>query len=370
MHVNILKGFHRGNEVSGIFQVHKPFKNNSITVVAEPNTFGNTVPTPRVQVLDGQYIYCNADGSDVDLSLVTNGSNTIAGQVKYAVKDSEPNYEQEFLSNESEQDAMDRIQHTFQMLETVADAAVRGTVKGLVVSGPPGIGKSHGVKEVLKRNSLFSNIQNNNDNYTIVTGASSAIGLYQTLYNYRKPNNTVMFDDCDSVLFDEVSLNLLKAALDSGGKRQICWNTESRVLGDLDIPRNFVFEGSVIFLTNINFENTKASKLQDHLKAIMSRCHYLDLEISNQRDLLLRVRQVVRDGMLDSYNITDEQKCEIVEYIVDNADYLREISLRMCTKIADIVKMEPTNWHEFVEATCLKRDAKFKRLRNAQIVSE
>lgn len=366
MHINIIKGFHRGQAVTGIFAVAKPFANGRVNVKAAPDTFGNTVPTPRVQLEEEDFFYCDPNGDKVDMSKMVT-SNPIAQAVKQAQKDqTATNYEQDFISHESESDAMDRIQHTFNMLEEVASAAEAGIVRGLVVSGPPGIGKSYGVERVLRQSNTMNALKNKDPDYTIVKGSASAIGLYQILYNYRHTNNTILFDDCDSILFDEVSLNLLKAALDSGKKRRLCWNTESRVLADAGIPNSFSFEGSVIFLTNLDFERTKASKIKDHLNAIMSRCHYLDLEVSNQRDLLLRVKQVIRDGMLDSYEFEPAQKAEVVNYFFNNADYLRELSLRMVTKIADIVKMKPVGWEEFVEATCLKREAKFKRLRDAQ----
>lgn len=364
MHVTIVKGYHRGQEVKGTFVIHKPFNKGKLSVKAAVGLFGNTVPTPRVQLEEADFFYSDAKGDAIDINTMVN-SNPLVAAVKDAVV--ETNYEQEFISNETEDEAMNRIQHTFNMLEEVASAAQAGIVRGLVVSGPPGIGKSFGVENVLRKSDTIAALSDGEPDYTIIKGAASAIGLYQILYNYNKPNNTVLFDDCDSILFDEVSLNLLKAALDSGKKRRLCWNTESRVLRDAGIPNSFNFEGSVIFLTNLNFEKTKASKIADHLKAIMSRCHYLDLEIGNQRDLLLRVKQVVRDGMLDCYNFTDAEKAEVVNYFFDNADYLREISLRMCTKIADLAKMKPGSWQEFAEATCLKREAKFKRLGERQL---
>jgi len=41
---------------------------------------------------------------------------------------------------------------------------------------------------------------------------------------------------------------------------------------------------------------------------------------------------------------------------------LREVSLRMTKKIADIMKADSIGWLEMAEATTLQREAKFKRL--------
>jgi len=99
-----------------------------------------------------------------------------------------------------------------------------------------------------------------------------------------------VFDDCDSILQDELSLNILKAALDSKKTRKICWNTDSYKLRNEGVPDTFNFEGSAIFITNLKFENVKSKKLQDHLEAIQSRCHYLDLTLDTERDKLLRIK--------------------------------------------------------------------------------
>jgi hypothetical protein len=159
-------------------------------------------------------------------------------------------------------------------------------------------------------------------------------------------------------------LSLLKGALNSGDKRRIAWNKESRVLAVEDIPEAFDFEGSIIFLSNIDFERSiaKESRIAAHLAAIMSRCHYLDLEIGSTRDKLLRIKQVVRDGMLATYDFSPVQEADIMEYMMSNSEYLRELSLRQLKKIADIVKAKPTDWVMAVEATCLHKEAKFKRL--------
>ena len=93
-----------------------------------------------------------------------------------------------------------------------------------------------------------------------------------------------------------------------------------------------------------------------------STCHYLDLEIGSLRDKLLRIRQIVRDGMLTPYNFTAAQETAVLDFVVDNSEYLREVSLRMVKKIADFVKADPAGWREMAEATCLQREAKFKRL--------
>lgn len=190
--------------------------------------------------------------------------------------------------------------------------------------------------------------------YEVVKGAMSPIGLYCKLYNFSSKDNVLVFDDCDSILLDDLSLNILKAALDSKKVRKICWNTDSHMLRREGVPDTFEFAGSVIFITNIKFDNVKSKKLRDHLEALESRCHYIDLTIDTLREKLLRIQQIVKDGMLNSYALSDEVKQEVVQYIWDHKRRLREVSLRTVLKIADLAKAFPEQWKDMATSTVLK----------------
>ena len=172
--------------------------------------------------------------------------------------------------------------------------------------------------------------------------------------NNADKSNVLVLDDCDTVLYDETSLNLLKAALDSSKKRKLSWNTDSALLRREGIPDTFEFNGSVIFITNLKFDNVRG-KIKDHLDAIMSRCHYLDLTMDTTREKMLRCKQIVADGMLKEYQFSKEEEQEILDYIFDNKDRMREISLRMVCKVADLKKSMSAKWQAMVQATCMKR---------------
>jgi hypothetical protein len=219
------------------------------------------------------------------------------------------------------------------------------------------VGKSFGVEKVLSKHDVFADVADDKKlkKYEIVKGAMSAIGLYSKLYEFSDKKSILVFDDCDSVLLDDLSLNILKAALDSSKKRTIHWNTDSRLLRSEGVPNSFEFKGGAIFITNIKFDNVRSKKLRDHLEALESRCHYLDLTIDTEREKLLRIRQVVRDaGMLDDYELSDTAKEEVVEFIADNSKRMRELSLRMVLKVADIRRSMPNNWRAVVEVTCMR----------------
>ena len=257
---------------------------------------------------------------------------------------------------ETDDEAMDRIATRFEILDEMSAACIKGDVRAMIVSGPPGVGKSFGVEAQLEKASLFDKLANKRQRYEVVKGAMTALGLYAQLYRYSAKGNILVFDDCDSVFSDELALNILKAALDSGKRRRICWNSDSRLLRDEGIPNAFEYKGSAIFITNLKFANVRSKKLQDHLEALESRCHFIDLTIDTERDKLLRIRQVDRDadgGLFKDYRFDDGIGEEILDFMEKNVKRLRELSIRMALKIADLRKISPKNWKVLAESTCM-----------------
>lgn len=259
---------------------------------------------------------------------------------------------------ETPEEAMDRIRKRFAILDQMTDAVANSVVRGLIVSGPPGVGKSFGVERILDEYEAMHKLAGGKTPRTeIVKGSMTPIGLFQTLFNNSQEGSILVFDDCDSILFDEVCLNMLKAVLDSGKKRTITWKAESNALRREGIPDRFDFKGGCIFITNVNFENVRSKKIQDHLQALMSRCHYIDLGMDSVQDRFLRINQIVNDGMLAEYDFGDEGEQEVVDFMIEKSARLREISLRMVLKVADLKKMAPENWKDLAESTCMKRFA-------------
>jgi len=258
---------------------------------------------------------------------------------------------------ETENQAIERIAERFKILEEMTNATLDGIVRGMVVTGPPGVGKTYGVEQVLEKDSLFDVMASRPVRHTFIKGAMSALGLYSKLYEYKDSKNILVLDDCDSILFNEDALNILKAALDSCKKRRISWNTDSNLLRREGVPSTFEFNGSVIFITNLKFDNMRHTKIKDHLDAIMSRCHYLDLTLDTTRDKIMRIKQIARDGgLFDTKGLTKIEEEEIIEFMVEKQDRLREVSLRMAQKIADLRNMDKNRWKVLTESTCMKRN--------------
>ena len=260
------------------------------------------------------------------------------------------------VAKESDQEILERLSERFDILNEMTKAVKEGNVRAMIVSGPPGVGKSHGVEAVLQKADLFNTLAERKPKFEVVKGAMSSIGLYAKLYEFAAEGNVVVFDDCDSILMEDLSLNILKGALDSSERRFISWNTDSRLLRSEGIPDRFEFKGAAIFITNIKFEHVKSKRLRDHLDALESRCHYIDLQMDTNREKILRIKQVVNAGeMLSKYEFEECIKDEIVEFVDANQDKLRELSLRMVLKVAQLRKAFPTTWKSMVKTTCMKR---------------
>ena len=262
----------------------------------------------------------------------------------------------ESVPSETDAQAIDRIEARFNILDEMAEAVSTSKIRAMIVSGPPGIGKSFGVERALEKQNMFEDIAGSSRRFEVVKGAMSAIGLYKKLYEHSAKGHVVCFDDCDAILYDDLALNLLKAALDTGKKRTLCWNTESRTLMAEGMPNSFEFNGGVVFITNIKFDNVKSKKLQDHLQALQSRCHYLDLTIDSMRDRMLRIRQICGAGMLEKYAMPKDVEEELIQFIFEHKHRLREISLRMVLKIADLWKMSPDRYQELARSTCMRQN--------------
>jgi hypothetical protein len=263
---------------------------------------------------------------------------------------------QEAVARETDEEILERLGLRFQILHDMTLAVKTGDVRAMIVSGPPGVGKSFGVEAVLQKADLFNTLAEKKPKFEVVKGAMSSIGLYAKLYEFSGEGNVVVFDDCDDILMEEQSLNTLKGALDSSERRFISWNTDSRILRSEGIPDRFEFKGAAIFITNIKFEHVRSKKLRGHLDALESRCHYIDLQMDTNREKLLRIRQVVNENqMLARYEFEDAVKDELIEYVEKHQDKLRELSLRMVLKLADLRKKFPLTWTSMAAGTCMRR---------------
>ena len=343
--IRIKSGAYRTTEVSGqIFQLVEQYKNTAkggYVTVKNGGRFPGFPEDIRVKV-DSMSDYEFVSEAE----FVEAGNTPVAEAVALDV------------AQESDEEVIERIRQRFEILDEMATAATTGDIRAMIVSGPPGVGKSFGVERIVEKACLFDVVSGKRLRAEVVKGSATAIGLYTTLYKYSDSNCVLVFDDCDSILLDDVCLNLLKGALDSGKKRKISWLSDSNMLRREGVPDSFNFNGSVIFINNLKFDQMKSQKLRDHLDALQSRCHYLDLTLDTMRDKVLRIKQIANDGALFAeYDFDKVVQDEIITFLEENKNKFREMSLRMAIKVADLRKSFPLKWKAMATVTCMKAGA-------------
>lgn len=257
------------------------------------------------------------------------------------------------VSNETDAEIEARLGERFDILSTLTGAVVTGDARALIVSGPAGLGKSYTVEKALEAWDP-EQLQ-----HTIVKGYVKTTGLYKLLYQYRRPNQVIVFDDADTIFYDDNSLNLLKAVCDTTERRVVSYLAETSMVDEESaerIPRSFTFEGTIVFITNLDFDALidKGHKLAPHLEALVSRSHYIDLAMKTRRDYMIRIKQVLKQGLLKAQGLDAQQEADVISFLDKHQDKLRELSLRVAIKIGALRKMGQSNWANVAKVTCCK----------------
>jgi len=224
------------------------------------------------------------------------------------------------------------INKRFEFVEQMVSMVSKKTIASAIITGEGGLGKTHTVLASLDR-AGFTNVTdlaefeigsvvNTSKSYRVIKGFSTAKGLYRSLFESN--GMVLVFDDCDSVLKDPVALNLLKGALDSYGERYINWNAEMR---DPDLPRSFKFTGSIVFISNMDLDRVD--------QAVKSRALCVDLTMTQEQKVERMEALVESEDFLQDFSVT--VKRDAIAFIRDNMDNVANLSLRTLiatTKIA------------------------------------
>lgn len=290
-----------------------------------------------------------------------------AAPAKVDLSDLNASVTEEDLTEETDDERSARIRRRFCTLERMANKVADGNLPALIVSGPPGLGKSYTVEKVLTetygepRAPFITDDEMDKPDvleggWDLISGTITAPGLILALWAARE-NGVVVLDDCDDVFRDEACLNILKAVLDSSDTRRVSYRKRAHWMDEYGIPQTFEFNGSVVFCTNIDFEASirKGNSMAPHFKALIDRSLYLSLTMRSEADFITRIRQVaLEDGLLNSKGLDNEAAEEVFEYIVRNKSRFYGLSLRLVGQIADSYSLDPDTWKEDISATKMR----------------
>ena len=242
------------------------------------------------------------------------------------------------------EERLERINERFTVLWNLANGVVKGVVRSMIVSGAPGVGKSHTINEVLGEAALKGKIK-----FKMIHGMVTPIHLYKLLYENRNAQDVIVLDDSDDVFKDETALNLLKAALDTSKRRHVSYFSESRLLKDEDIPCEFDYEGAIIFITNMDFQryiDADRGNFARHFAALKDRSLYLDLKLHRAKDLVAWIQYMVtkRDILVQSADLSKDEQKMVLDFIGTNYEKISDLSIRTALKLAQFIKMDAKGW--------------------------
>ena len=238
------------------------------------------------------------------------------------------------------------INERFEFVGDMITMLAKGDQASVIVTGPGGLGKTFNVLSALQKNDLddvsllderdVGEVITSYKSYRVIKGYSTPKGLYRTLYENRK--GVIVFDDCDSVLKDPVSLNLLKGALDSYSRRIISWRADMR---DEDLPTSFEFKGRVVFISNMS-----AVQLD---QAIISRSMVVDLTMTPAQKIERMRYLLSQDNFMEEYSM--KEKNDAMDLIGTLKDRVKELTLRTLIQVTKIRKSAGANWKNLAEYT-------------------
>ena len=249
--------------------------------------------------------------------------------------------------DETPGERQERIERQYATLERMADRIIAGALPALIVSGPPGLGKTYTVEQRLAASGKTPDI---------IRGGISAFGMFLALWENRE-GGVILIDDADGVFDDREALNVLKVALDSSEKRMISWRKMNSYMKENDIPQSFEFSGSVVFCTNIDFEIEigRGSRMTPHYQALVDRSLYLSLTLRTVEDYLERINQVcITDGIFQKAGLSEEDAEDTMRFVRDHAEAFYTLSIRSALQVAMCRIMSPEHWKDDVRATKMR----------------
>ncbi|EON8120467.1 hypothetical protein G17_00091 [Escherichia phage vB_EcoM_G17] len=247
-----------------------------------------------------------------------------------------------------------QIQKNFNSMMVALECLLddSSTVKSMVVSGAPGVGKTY---------TLSQRLQKAHDaaewNVATISGKMTTLALYEVLYKNRHSTNVLVLDDMDSIFDSEDGMNLLKAVLDSG-KRTVSYMTSSKYLSTNGIPNSFDFNGRIVFITNkdLALDAKAKTKMSAHYAALMSRSVYVDLQIQTKSDIMIHIENVMtKTNILASKGVNSNGSKAILNWMLKHEDSLRSPSLRMPLLISAVYNNNPYDWEEQCENLFLEK---------------
>jgi len=173
---------------------------------------------------------------------------------------------------------------------------IKNHLKGLILFGEGGLGKSYLTLKTLKDENLI--IYND---YSYLKGYMTTLELYHFLFENK--DKLIILDDIN-ILDNENNLNLLKGCLDDNNR----WVSYSTTSDKLKAPNRFLFTGKIILLLNCK-PSTNPS-----LRAVETRVFNYEVKF----DYKTKIKLIHELAKKKYKSLIEEERFKIVDFIEKN----------------------------------------------------
>lgn len=217
------------------------------------------------------------------------------------------------------------LAETFQVLSDFVRVVAQDHIRGLLVVGSGGTGKSFTVLDTLQSEGFTQG-----KDFFRMTGYSTPLSLYNVLS--KNPTGFFVFDDCDSVFTDPTAVNILKAVLDTLPTRTVSWQSTTN---KVDV-HSFDFSGRIIFISNLDPSRVQNESFQ----ALTTRV--LTLIVGGSPEEILNRCVELMPVVGQHLSLVERQ--EILDFMRENYSQLQNFSIRSLVKIVGLKAYSPTGW--------------------------
>lgn len=234
-------------------------------------------------------------------------------------------------------------------MRAVIKLLLSGAAYSMFLAGRGGVGKTHGVEEV-----LHAAGKTDGDGYFKITGTASPIGIYKALYKNR--TGILLFDDCDGAIGEQDARNLIKAATDTKKIRKLVWmkktgkdfyNPDEEEGGEGEdgeerVPSYFNFEGKVIFISNLPL-----NKL-DPDGALRTRSFIVNIDPTDMEVVEYMGKIAPSVPLEDGLSLNVDQRKEVVDLLKTMVGKRDSISIRNLVRGLNIRASGIADWENII----------------------